>query len=59
MIIALTHPDHGTHLAQSEAEAQAAEANGWKRDLKLSRELATGRREEEKRGPGRPRKEDV
>ena len=60
MIIALTHPDHGTHIAQTEAEAQSAEANGWKRDPELSKTLATGRKpEEEKRGPGRPRKEDA
>ncbi len=32
MIIRLTHPKHGTHLAYSEAEAQTCEGNGWIRE---------------------------
>ena len=40
MIIALTHPNHGTHIAYSEQEAISCEANGWVRDAKMSDELA-------------------
>lgn len=40
MIIALRHPDHGVHIAYTDAEANAAQESGWKHDPDLSRDLA-------------------
>ena len=30
MIVYMEHPKHGTHIAYSEDEVKACEANGWK-----------------------------
>lgn len=67
MIVYLTHPKHGVHIAYSDAEVKACEANGWtvRKDAPKERPAVFVTEEHPqsipepvyRRGPGRPRKE--
>lgn len=56
MMVALTHPMHGTHIAYSSAEINACKEAGWTEDTEVTKELMEANIV--KRGPGRPKKDD-
>lgn len=53
MMIAMTHPMHGTHIAYTSLEINACKEAGWVEDPEYSKILAG---DPQKRKPGRPPK---
>lgn len=52
MLVYMSHPNHGTHIAYSQTEVDTCKANGWK----VIETPRTPNQQEASRKRGRPRK---